>query len=43
MIPATPLVVTLPLTEPSEATMMVPLPVPSTLTAGTSWLPPRST
>ena len=39
IVPLTPVVVTLPDTEPSSATVMVPLPLPSVLTAGTSWSP----
>src|SRR6266436_4013393 len=38
-LPATPEVVTLPLTDLSMRTAMVPLPVAAVLTGGTSWLP----
>src|SRR5688572_16341010 len=39
MVPCTPVVVTLPLTEPSSATRMLPEPDPEALTGGTSSAP----
>src|SRR5262245_39134189 len=42
-VPATPVVVTLPLTDLSAPTVMVPLPVAEVVTGGTSWLPLSTT
>ena len=39
MVPCTPVVLTLPLTEPSALTRIVPLPEPVTLSGGTSSVP----
>src|SRR5579862_5709140 len=41
MVPAMPVVVTLPLTDPSAPTMMLPLPLAEVVTGGTSWSPAR--
>ena len=42
-MPLTPLVVTLPLTAPSEAMVKLPVPEPDVLTGGTSSVPVRLT
>src|SRR5205085_986886 len=39
IVPATPVVVTLPLTAPSGATVIAPMPLPDADTGGTSWSP----
>src|SRR5262245_66376193 len=43
MVPATPVVVTLPLTDRSAPTVILPLPDPEVVTGGDSWLPLRAT